>query len=176
YDVKRYFNTDEIAGLYIYAGEMYRNEETAINNSTEEKFKQLIDFDANGMLESEVNFNMGELQGDYLSDRDGESKIGILYANLGIEEIESEMEQNFFTAHEKFQNALGMYLRMGVKPAELFVEGGVKTVLNKLHAENTDNEKLLAENEANVLFVSGVVEKELANKIQEAQKGESNYE
>ena len=44
--------------IYVYAVEMMKNQETAEMNNPEEKFKQLIDFDNNGYLETGKNFYM----------------------------------------------------------------------------------------------------------------------
>ena len=156
----------EMNAIYTYAREVMRNQETAKTNNSEEKFKQLIDFNGDGFLTTDKNFYIWELQAEYLNQTDKVWTFENLYKNLGLDqgELEKEMTTNYFTAQEKFEQRLSTYLQMGIKPGELFIEGGLEKAVNQLYDDANEELETVKDYEAEVLFVKWAVVRELINK------------
>lgn len=167
YDSDGYFGGLEMNSIYTYAVEIMKNQETANGNSSEEKFKQLIDFDGNGFLTSDKNFYMWELQAAYLDQTETVWNYENLYKNLGLDQaqLENEMTTNYFTAQEKFEQRLSTYLQMGIKPGELFVEWGLEKAVNQLYQDTNEQLEVVKDHEAEVLFVKWAVKQALSNKL-----------
>ncbi|MDA7494761.1 hypothetical protein N8455_00305 [Candidatus Gracilibacteria bacterium] len=167
YDTDGYFGVKEIASVYTYAKDIAKNQLKATSASSDDKFRMLLDFDADGRLETQSNFYMGELQGDYLDNSKLVGDYTDLYKNLGFDqqELEREMTTNFFTAQEKFKQRLSTFLLLGIKPAELFINDGVKNTFDAMYEKSKDTSELINEHEAEALMIKGGVLEALKNKV-----------
>ncbi|MDD3302482.1 MAG: hypothetical protein PHN31_02925, partial [Candidatus Gracilibacteria bacterium] len=139
YKFDSFWESPEAIAIYSTIEDYVRTQDNMKNISSKDKLALLLDFDKNGKLETDVNFNVGEAQQYYLVLKGLTSKgMDTFMKNLGfvsMDEFGKDMGQNLFSAREKFQRKLGSYIEWGVKPSELIVQGGLKKALDKKYED-----------------------------------------
>lgn len=110
---------------------------SGLNN--EQRLQILVDFDKNGVLDSNLSFAAGERQAYFAwVESLGWEKINILMENLwfvSMDDFSEKMSTNLYGAREQFQRVLGSYLERGLKLWELSSPNWVTQWLDRMYTE-----------------------------------------
>ncbi len=143
YKADGFLDDKEVSAVFHTIRDYADTQARILSFEPKEQLQILVDFDKNGVLDSNLNFSIGEKQAAFIAYESLQwDKIDALMKNLGFENMAQfaiKMSENLYSAREQFQRVLGSYLERGFTMWELLQSEGVEKGLDRLYTQEAKN-------------------------------------